>query len=252
MIELFVSDVDGCLATPFEAYDLGRWAELAEKVVAAEHPGSARPAFTVCSGRPLAYVESVAQSLDLRHPALFEAGAGAFLLEEGRVVWNPALTDEIVAEIREIERWLVEACIPGTKLAFDHGKRTQAGLIGPDRAAIERLFPRVEAHVAERHPDFRVFETDISIDVVPAAITKRQAMDWLADLEGISLREMAFIGDTGGDLEALEAVGRSFAPRNAAREVRERVSRETDGAVLDGVHEAYDWCTEANRRAGTS
>lgn len=249
MIDLFVSDIDGCLAAPFEAIDLALWQDLADRIRAAERPDSRWPRFTICSGRPLPYVESVAQALDLRPPALFEAGAGAFLLSEGRTLWNPALTDTIVEEVRAIEEWLIEVCAGESGLTYDHAKRSQAGLIGPDRTAIERLLPGVREHVRTNHPGFRVFETDISIDVVPRAVTKREGFDWLAELTGISLDTMAFIGDTGGDLEALGAVGRSFAPRNAVPRVHEQVSQSTDGAVAEGVLEAYAWCRRHNRSA---
>mgnify|MGYP006283315845 CR=1 FL=1 len=247
-IELFITDIDGCLAEPFEALELDRWQELAEKSSRSGPSDPHRPRLTVLSGRPLGYVEAVAQALGCREPALFEAGAGAFDLSDGRVRWNPALTEQIERQMQAVRTWLIEECIPGTALSFDYGKRTQAGVIGPDPEAVERLFPRVEAYVEERFPELRVFETDISIDVVPAAITKRQALDWLAEQTGIPVERMAYIGDTTGDLEALQAVGRSFAPRNAFEAVREQVSLETEGAYVDGVHEAYDWCRAHNAR----
>lgn len=245
-IELFITDIDGCLAEPFEALELDRWQELAEKSSGAGRSDPHRPRLTLLSGRPLGYVEAVAQALGCREPALFEAGAGAFDLSDGRVRWNPALTEELERQMQAVRTWLIEECIPGTALSFDYGKRTQAGVIGPDPEAVERLFPRVEAYVEERFPALRVFETEISIDVVPAAITKRQALDWLAEQTGIPVARMAYIGDTTGDLEALQAVRRSFAPRNAFEAVREQVFLETDGAFVDGVHEAYDWCRAHN------
>ena len=57
---------------------------------------------------------------------------------------------------------------------------------------------------------------------------------------------MAFIGDSNGDLGALETVGYSFAPANATAEVRARVQVVTDGRGIDGVLEAYRWCLARN------
>ena len=58
--------------------------------------------------------------------------------------------------------------------------------------------------------------------------------------------EIAFIGDTSGDIEALEAVGFSFAPTNAVERVKDIVQIVTEGAVMDGVLEAYRWCVRHN------
>lgn len=247
MIRLFISDIDGCLATPFEAYQLEHWQEVAEAVSRGARTDNPWPGVTVCSGRPLPYVEAVSQALNLRNTALFESGGGQFHLPDGTVAWNPRFTGEMAAAMKDIRRWLVEECISGTKLDLDYSKRTQAGVIGPDTPAVERLYPKVQAYVEERYSNLRVFSTSISIDVVPDTITKRQALDWLADETDILLEEMAFIGDTGGDLDALDAVGYSFAPQNAVPLVKERVTHVTESAEIEAVLEALEWCAEHNR-----
>jgi len=48
------------------------------------------------------------------------------------------------------------------------------------------------------------------------------------------------------DLEALSAVGNSFAPANADEEVLRTVDYVTDGSVLDGTLEAYRRCLDWN------
>jgi HAD superfamily hydrolase (TIGR01484 family) len=246
MIRLFISDIDGCLARPFEAYQLEHWRELAGVVAQGTTEENHWPQVTVCSGRPLPYVEAVSQALDLQVSALFEAGGGRFYLPDGTVTWNPNFTDEMAAAMKEIRKWLVEKCISGTKLDLDYSKRTQAGVIGPDTPAIERLYPQVQDYVERQYTDLRVFSTSISIDVVPDTITKRQALDWLSEETDISLKEMAFIGDTGGDLDALEAVGHSFAPQNAEPAVKKRVAHVTDGSDITGVLQALNWCAQHN------
>ncbi len=73
-------------------------------------------------------------------------------------------------------------------------------------------------------------------------------MEMVAEQEGLTLDELAFIGDTGGDIEALQAVGFSFAPANAQPAVKAAVRIVTEGAVLDGVLEAYRWCIRHNEQ----
>ena len=80
-------------------------------------------------------------------------------------------------------------------------------------------------------------------------MTKEMTVRQTADEEGIDIDEVAFIGDTGGDIGALKAVGFSFAPQNAQAQVKEIVDVVTDGAVLDGVIEAYHWCVRHNEAA---
>src|SRR5690606_42148125 len=82
------------ISEPYRPCDLDGFARLRAWAARAE----AEPAFprlTVCSGRAYAYVEAVAQALDLRAPALFESGGGRFDLPLARIRWNPALTPAV-------------------------------------------------------------------------------------------------------------------------------------------------------------
>jgi hypothetical protein len=248
VVKLFVSDIDGCLATPYESYDLVGFSTFRRFVDDAglpteEHP---TPAVSICSGRPYPYVEAITQALDITVPVLFEGGGGRFDPVAAQTTWNPALTEEVEAEIEEVRHWFVTECVPGTKMSIDHAKRTQAGVVSPDPQEIADLRPRTEAFVSENVPDLRVFSTDVSIDVVPPGITKRSGLEWLIQHLGVDMSETAYIGDTDSDLGALSAVGTSFAPANADEEVLRTVDHVTDGAVLDGTLEAYRWCLDQN------
>ena len=248
MIKLFVTDIDGCLGEPYTPYDLDGLATLRRYAHDAGPPTApdATPALSICSGRPYPYVEALTQMLDLTVPVLFEAGGGRFDPVEAQTTWNPSLTDEIESEIETIRHWFITECIPDTKLSLDHAKRTQAGVVSPDPDEIDDVHARTEQYVADHAPDLRVFDTDVSVDVLPPGITKRSGLQWLTDHLGVDMDEIAYIGDTGSDLEALQAVGTSFAPANANEAVREAVDHVTDGAVLDGTLQAYRHCLDAN------
>lgn len=249
MIKLFVSDIDGCLAEPYKPFHLDGFATLRRYANDAGFPTAetAAPALSLCSGRSYPYVEAISQALDLTAPVLFEGGGGRFDPVEAQTTWSPALTDEIEAEIEEVRHWFVTDCIPGTKMSIDHAKRTQAGIVSPDTEEIVEARGRTEDFVTENVPDLRVYSTDISVDVVPPGITKRNGLEWLAEHLDVEMREVAYIGDAGADVEALRAVGTSFAPANADEEVLRAVDRVTDGSVLDGTLEAYRYCLDQNR-----
>lgn len=248
MVKLFLADIDGCLAAPYEPYDLDGFAELADYGRRAEADPSL-PKIGICSGRSYAYVEAVAQALDLRGPALFESGGGRFDLATATIRWSPLLTDEVERALREVRDYFHRDVLPGSDFAFDYGKRAQVGLVGTDQEAVARMAGVVNAFVTDTFPGLIVHPTHVSIDVLPRALTKRAAVETVAAEEGLAVGELAFIGDTQGDIAALEAVGFSFAPQNAAPEVKAAVQTVTRGAVLEGTLEAYRWCVRYNEKA---
>lgn len=249
MIKLFVTDIDGCLAQPYESFDLDGLATLRRYGHDAGPPSVKHPvpALSICSGRPYPYVEAMTQALGLTVPVLFEAGGGRFDPLEAQTTWSPALTEEIEAEIEEVRHWFITECIPGTKISIDHAKRTQAGIVSPDRDEIVEARARTEQFVEDHVPDLRVFSTDVSVDVVPPGITKRKGLTWLADHLDVAMSEIAYIGDADADIEALRAVGTSFAPANADEKVLAAVDHVTDGDVLNGTLDAYRQCLDRNR-----
>jgi len=242
VIKLFITDIDGCLAAPYEAFDLEGLATLRRL----PDEGDTAPALTLCSGRSYPYVEAMSQALALTTPMLFEAGGGQFDPVAAQTAWSPHLTDEVEAKLRTVEQWFVTECVPGTHISLDHAKRTQTGVVSPKVEEIRALLPRTRDFVAEEAPGLHVFGTDISVDVVPPGITKRDGVEWLADRLGLGLDEMAYIGDAETDLGALDAVGISFAPANADRAVRTQVDHVTEGTVLKGTLEAYRYCRAQN------
>lgn len=252
LIKLFVSDIDGCLAEAFTGYDLKRmntlrrYAAQAEAAHAQGQP-SALPRFSLCSGRPSPYVEAMGQALDLRVPVLFESGGGAFDLSTGLLSWHPQFTPAIEKQVDALKSWLRTHVMPDTHMSVEIAKRTQAGIYGPDAGEVYAQLPAVHAHVAAQHPDFTVFHTDVSIDVVHHTLTKREGIAWLGQMLGYTFDEIAYIGDTNGDLPALSAVRYPFAPPNATSSVQ-RVTTVTRGAVIAGVLEAYRWCIRHNKR----
>ena len=248
-VRLFVSDIDGCLAEPYKPFRVDRLNELALLASADGSAGrDAKPALSICSGRSYPYVEAMTQLLDLRTPVIFEAGGGMFDPVESRWYWHPDFTADLDRQIRELRRWLMKDVAPGTTLDLDHAKKTQASLAGPVAHEVFAAVPAVEEHVETGYPDLVVAHTHISIDVIPRALNKANGMRWLAEDLGLTLEEICFIGDTNGDLPALEIVGYAFAPANATLQVKEAADLVTGGSVIEGVLEAYRWCSSHNER----
>lgn len=244
MIKLFISDIDGCLAEPYRPFEQVRFQELSAHIKTAGklHEHNEWPAFSICSGRSYSYVEAMTQALGIQVPVLFESGGGLFDPTTAQVAWHPHFTAEIEAQIQEVRHWLIKECVPDTRLMYDYGKRTQAGIIGADAEEVYAQVPLVEKFVAKHFPKLCVFHTPVSIDVVATTITKQQGLYWLGQKLDCALEKMAFIGDTNGDLGALASVGYAFAPANATEVVKQQVRVVTDHSLIEGVLEAYRWC----------
>ena len=245
MISLYLIDIDGCLSEPYQPFGLDGFRQLRDWGTRGLTDPLA-PRIGLCSGRSYAYVEATAQALALRAPALFESGGGRFDLPEARITWNPALTPQVEAELRRCREFLLSEVVPRSEtVSFDYGKRSQAGIVGPVPGECETFLPEVEALGADL-PGLVVYHTPYSVDVVPRELTKVEALRWLAATEGMSLEEIAFIGDTNGDAPAIAACGLGIAPANGAASAHAVADLVTDSSTLGAVLEGYRACLQRN------
>lgn len=246
MIRLFLADIDGCLSEPYTPFRLDVFARLRAVIEQAEADPRV-PQIGICSGRSYAYVEATAQALGLRAPALFESGGGRFDLTAARIAWNPALTPEAEAALDEVRAFLRREIVPrSATVSFDFGKRAQAGVVSPVVGECPAFLDEIAAYVGACTPGLRAFSTPYSVDVLPHALTKADALAWLARTDGLDLAEIAFIGDTEGDAAAIRACGFGLAPANGDAAARAAADLVTDGAVLDGVLEGLAACLHRN------
>jgi len=77
---------------------------------------------------------------------------------------------------------------------------------------------------------------------------KGSAFRWLAELCGLPLHEMAYIGDSTGDLPALEQAGMKFTPANgidALKQLPDVIT--TKSSSTRAVAEAYEIIIAKNR-----
>lgn len=103
---------------------------------------------------------------------------------------------------------------------------------------------RTSDAVTERARDIHADEVLQGIDDKLAAATE------LAQRQGVTLREMAFMGDDLFDVPLLKAVGFSAAPANARPEVRKRVHFVTKAPGGDGaVRELIDMILRLRARS---
>lgn len=283
-IEYFVSDVDGCLATPFQEPD---WDALSQ--LRAYHQRARRdrqtkghspyPLLSICTGRPLAYTEALTQWLGVRTPFVFES-ALVFDLESYQIsgaathrhAWIQADATRIhtitatgdygldtfstlsqhpvVQDIRLVKEWFLNDVIPRyPEMSIEFAKILDAGLVCHDPSLVDLVEKETQEYLKQVDLDhLEIHTTDVSINVLLGGNNKGLGLRLLANTFQTPLSHIAYIGDSSGDIPALDVVGRPFTPSNARKIVREQkhyhhLSTHTTASVL----EAYEICVKENK-----
>jgi len=247
MIKLFVLDLDGCVSMPFELPD---WSALFEIMHLNKKSSSEEyiPSITICSGRPLPYVEAIGQYLGVRHPLVFESGGGMYNPLTNKLSWNPVFDDGLFSEIKKIKEYVTSAVIPshpGTILEFT--KKTDVGIINQNEETVNRIFNELKSFVADAHHRFEVHKTEISVNCIVGDANKGSGLKWLSETTEIPLNNIAYIGDSSGDVPALQLCGYPFSPSNAVKAVK-KISTAMSKPATAGVLEAYKKIIELNKQ----
>lgn len=246
MIKLFITDLDGCIAAPFISPD---WESISKIKALNERSKTDEqiPALTICSGRPFPYVEAVGQWLNVDHPMLFESGGGVYDIKTNELTWNPHFDDDAKKAVGEIKQWMEHTLIKNYEGTYpEFAKFTDAGLVNPDPSKIALMHEEVLNYMDSKYPMFEIHTTDVSVNIILKKANKGEGIRFLCNMLNLSLDEVAYIGDSSGDVPGLEIVGKSFAPENAksfVKDVADVVTAETTRGVL----EAYEYLIEHNK-----
>lgn len=246
MIKLFITDLDGCLTRPFHAPS---WDLLSQIRTLNKQSKSNEyiPPLSICSGRPLPYVEAVAQWLGVDIPVVFES-AGVYLLSTNVPFFAAVFDEEAEQEVQDLKAWLQNKIIPSQEgMVLEFTKRMDAGLVHMDKAVIDDVYPVVAEYVKEHYPLFEVHKTDVSINVILKENNKKRGIQMLCDRLGMDPAEVAYIGDSSGDIPGLNLVGHPFAPSNAADDVKE-AAEVIDLPETEAVLEVYNRIIRLNER----
>ncbi len=238
MIRLFVLDLDGCVSFPFKT---PHW-ESISKVRAyniQSQTDPSIPGLSICTGRPFPYAEAVAQWLDIQLPIVFESGGGVYFPDRQQIELSPVYIRNR-EKVKEIRNWLEELAEKEYPSAlFEFSKVTDAGIVHSDLGVIDSIYQRALAKVSQGYPEFEVHHTEASVNIILKECNKGAGIRRISELTGIPLSEVAYIGDSSGDLAALQIAGRPFAPANATAAVR-KISEVMQGKASKAVLEAYE------------
>lgn len=245
MIKLFITDLDGCMTDPFITPDWKAFSKV-RQLNLNSHFDFNIPPLTICTGRPMPYAEAMAQILGIRIPFLFESGGGMYDVEKNELTWNPALTKERELEVTEIKKWAKTHLIDRFPSSIpEFAKFTDIGVINPDSSVIYEIRDISHEFIHRNYPHFEVHYTEVSVNIILKKANKGEGIKFICEHLGYGLEEVAYIGDSSGDIPGLTIVKMPFAPVNATDQVKE-VARVTRGKSTDGVLEAYHAIIENN------
>jgi len=250
MIRLFVSDIDGCISHPFKTPKWETINKIRELNIQSRSDETIPP-LTICTGRPYPYAEAVSQWLDVQIPFVFES-AGLYIWEGNKIVTALNSEDGELEPIFHMKEWIKKDLLTSFQTAQpEFAKMMDAGIVCPDPSVIKEMIPIVKQKVDQDFPELEIHTTDISVNILMPGNNKLQGMKLLADSVGVTLEEIAYIGDSGGDIAALKHIKMPFSPSNAIPEVKE-VTKTLKTETTDAVLEAYHEVIELNRQEAMS
>lgn len=246
MIKLFVTDLDGCVTDPFITPDWEAYSKLRALNLASKEDESI-PALSICTGRPMPYAEAQAQILGIRIPFVFESGGGMYDVVKNKITWTSDLDEEAKTQVLEIKAWSQKNIIDQYDSAIsEFAKFTDIGIIHQDTPTINEMAEICENYISANYGRFEVHKTEVSVNIILKKANKGEGLKMLANHFGLKLDELAYIGDSSGDVPGLKIAGMPFAPLNAAQ-VAKDVAEVTDNRSTKGVVEAYLKIIERNR-----
>lgn len=247
-ILLFVTDLDGCMTVPFETPHWPEYSQIRALQLQSQDDPSIPP-ISICTGRPMPYAEAQAQFLGIRLPFVFESGGGLYDLTTNTLTWNPIVTEDLKADIEAIRTWAHREIFPNFPGAIpEFTKFTDVGLIHREFLVIDEIYALATAEIAVHFPLFEVHKTDVSVNIIVKKANKGEGLALLSQMLDIPLDQMAYIGDSSGDIPGLQRVGMAFAPQNAQQAVKEASHLVTESDATTGVLEAYHWIIQHNLR----
>ena len=221
MIRLVVVDVDGVLshgeAAPLDFAVLQRLAEFNDR--ARQDP--AYPAVTLCTGRPVPYVEVLVQAIHGHYPAVYENGAGLYIPEPYGFKWHPAITRDLQVRLIRFQSMLHEALVDTEQAYFQPGKSVSLSLFPHTGVALRQVFTEASRLARGFGGEFSIEEAATCVNVIIRGIDKGEGVRWLSRESGIPLGDMAGVGDSPSDVQFMQLLGWSAAPTNAHVSVKQ-------------------------------
>jgi len=245
-IKYFIVDLDGCVTDPFSCPDWSLISQLRE-LSDQSFSDDTVPQLSICTGRPAPYTEAVGQWLNVKAPVLFESGAGMLNLSNQQICWNPALPKNALAMSAQVKAYIQQLQQEFPEIAPESSKQIDAGFVCADIDRMKYLGGVFSEHIKQHFPMYELHGTDISISAIWPDANKGSGIEWFCAHMEVAIANVAFIGDTSGDIPAIERAGISFTPQNGHPDNKLLANYVTQGSSTAGVVEAWRQLIKHNR-----
>jgi len=186
---------------------------------------------------------------------LKEVASGGYLIcENGSYIYDPdgncihktSLTDEQIKKIIDIYRSLDYIDPSDDVIYFKYrdsydNRVGNIGILSPDKNKLNRL---VERYREELNMDLEVYlSSETTINIVPAHVSKFEAIKYICKKENTALNEVVTIGDSPNDISMLKNIKMSFAMDDAMDIVKKEATFSAP-SVADAIKMVIDYNEE--------
>lgn len=232
-----VCDLDGCLgpesADCLDADGLARVAEHNRRA----WKGRDRPMVTLCTGRPVPFVECLSRLIDNKLPVMAENGVWLWDPATNVHERDPGITPAHVRRVHEAQDWLEETYGP-RGVTQQPGKTCSVSLYHPDHDYLHSITDEVREGLVNRLGlPFRVSATWFYINCDLDFVSKTTAIERFVRRTGIPHERLAGVGDTMPDLKIKDACAWFGCPGNAKDELKPHADFVAEAPMVEGVLE---------------
>ena len=233
--DLVICDIDGCLSPESHAVMNG---PALSKI--AEHNRRAvedrdRPIVTLCSGRPIGFVECLCRLLhNTLIPCIGENGVWIWRPTDNTFECDSTITEEHLEMVHEARK-LLRTLYQTAGVIQQPGKSASIALYHPDTEYLRSIQPTIAEEFQKRNWPIRVSMTWLYINCDLQHVNKGTAIDRLLKETKIAPERTAGIGDTMGDRFIADRVSWFGCPANAEAEIKTFASYESPHQEIEGV-----------------
>ena len=233
--DLVICDIDGCVSpeshAPIDGLRLTRLAEHNQRALGR----SDRPLVTLCSGRPIGFVEAMCRLIhNTAVPCIGENGVWMWMPDDNSFEIDPAITAEQLQIVHEASI-LLRSRYESRGVVLQPGKTAAVSLYHPDTDYLRSIVPAISDEFERRGWPFRVSMTWLYINCDLQHVNKGTAIGRLLARTGIDAARTAGIGDTMGDRFIADRVAWFGCPANANAEIKQRAEYVSEFEEIDGV-----------------
>jgi HAD superfamily hydrolase (TIGR01484 family) len=233
---LVLIDIDGCLRPPLPfTLDIEVLQVLRSFNRKAMIDNTA--VVSLISGRAQSDVQLLLELIDSSVPGICENGAAIVFPGVDDLIVDTLVTPDVLESLASFKNAATESLVRNRRATLRYGREWSVTLCPTDSHDLQsiRAFC-IDLIIRQKYP-LHCLTSARCIDVLPEGVDKGLGVTRLAEYLGLSLSEIAGIGDSAGDVPFLERVGYSACPGNADDSVKSAVAYIAKTDFAKGVIE---------------